>query len=734
MTVIYKKSSLAQCITLISIGAASFSHASQSQIVAELPVITVQAVRDNAATKTAVDPENSYTLSNTKAATKLDLTLKQTPQSVTVITAKQIQVQQITNLSDALDQVVGVHQRRFGTSGAMGIRGESGAFYARNAQITNISIDGVMSSAAVDNQMGLSIAELDPAIYESIALVKGASVLSTGAGNPSASIHLSRKRATAMQAQGQFSVRANSFDHSWGGFRETLDVQSPLNAAKTVRGRSVISYDQQHSFKQWGDRQRGLFYGTVAIDPNPETQVNLGVMFQNVSKDGVDAYSQTMFANGLKSTASPRDSAAPRWTYDHTETTNVFADLKHHFENGWHLNFNYNYLKQSSDGIWGAIADAPQRANFTNNTGVVFAGIKKVASESHGIDLSATKDYALWGHQHDFIFGANYQSFNSNDLYSAATGKTWVSLNKWDGQVAIPVDLNTKNREVILTDTHQYGIFAATRLNLLENLHTILGLRFSSYKILSLENGEVGHDFSGHDVVTPYAGLVFDLNQYISVYSSYSKIYRPQTAQKLDKSPIGPLEGNSYEAGVKVSLNEDRLNLSAAYFESQLENSIEFEGRRPNGYRYYRAVKGVNTSGFELEMVGEISPAWQIQTGYTYVKSIDTGRIIHRDQPKNMFKLHTLYQLPGILNQWQIGGGMRWQSETVDTTKNGAAFVAHRQKPFTVLDLLAQYQLDADTTLGLNIHNIGNTQYRTNVLQSTYADPRGYILSLSYRF
>ena len=300
--------------------------------------------------------------------------------------------------------------------------------------------------------------------------------------------------------------------------------------------------------------------------------------------------------------------------------------------------------------------------------------------------------------------------------------------------MAVPSDLKTGHRAITLTNTSQHGVFAATRLNLLDTVHAILGLRLSSYDILSLENGEVGHDFSGHNVVTPYAGLIVDLNQNISAYASYSNIFRPQTAQKLDKSPIGPLEGNSYEVGVKASLNEDRLNLSAAYFESHLENSLEFQGRRPNGYAYYRAVKGAITSGFELEALGQLTPTLSLQAAYTQATTLDKGKRINLEIPKQMFKLHTLYQLPASLSQWRIGGGLRWQSDIFDATKTGAAYVAHQQKAFAVADLLLNYQMNADTSLGLNINNIGNRHYRTNVLQSTYADPRSYILSLNYRF
>src|SRR5690606_17463982 len=60
----------------------------------------------------------------------------------------------------------------------------------------------------------------------------------------------------------------------------------------------------------------------------------------------------------------------------------------------------------------------------------------------------------------------------------------------------------------------------------------------------------------------PYAGIVHDLNETWSLYASYTKIFNPQQDRfrDINNKTLDPEEGGSYEAGVKASFHEGRLN------------------------------------------------------------------------------------------------------------------------------------------------------------------------------
>lgn len=109
------------------------------------------------------------------------------------------------------------------------------------------------------------------------------------------------------------------------------------------------------------------------------------------------------------------------------------------------------------------------------------------------------------------------------------------------------------------SDTRQFGTYATLRLKLAEPLTAVLGSRVSWYRNSSdsytrywnywqpnrsQENGQV----------TPFAALIYDLDDTWSVYASYADIFQPQsTYAKADGSSLKPKTGASYEVGSRPS-------------------------------------------------------------------------------------------------------------------------------------------------------------------------------------
>ena len=116
----------------------------------------------------------------TGAALGLPLRLRQIPQAVTVITSQNMEDQNLTSLDSVLQSAAGV-TRNF-------IDSERVNYSSRGFAVDNIMYDGVVSS--LDNGIGF----IDTALYDRVEVVRGATGLLTGAGNPSASINLIRKR------------------------------------------------------------------------------------------------------------------------------------------------------------------------------------------------------------------------------------------------------------------------------------------------------------------------------------------------------------------------------------------------------------------------------------------------------------------------------------------------------------------------------------------------------------
>ncbi len=73
-------------------------------------------------------------------------------------------------------------------------------------------------------------------------------------------------------------------------------------------------------------------------------------------------------------------------------------------------------------------------------------------------------------------------------------------------------------------------------------------------------------------MTTPYAGLVFDINGTYSTYASYTEIFQPQTLKDRNGGYLDPVDGKSYEVGVKGAWFDNRLNASLAVFRIEQDN------------------------------------------------------------------------------------------------------------------------------------------------------------------
>ncbi|CAM9180784.1 TonB-dependent siderophore receptor [Acinetobacter bereziniae] len=719
-------------LTLISCTAIAEDFSTQ------LPTIEVKA---------DTEKTTGYTERKSRAATKLDLTLKETPQSVTVMTSQHIEDQNLNTVEEVLSQTPGIYVQRYGAQGAVGNGGEYTFYYARGNQILNYQVDGVMTSPATSGKNGSSLSNLNPIIYENITVLKGAAGLTNGAGYPSASINLNRKHATSTTPTGQIQLNVGSNQ----AIRSTFDAQSALTSSGDVRGRVVAAYGQSDSWRDWGDQRDATLYAVVDADLSEKTQFSVGSLLSRSRLNGQGVHGITVFGDdGTLMPFNREFNPNARWAYSNVDTLNLFTELKHEFNNRWKIQANYNYTKQDINALYGVIGVA--QVDYTEMTASLAASQNDFSPEEHSLDLSVTGDYSLLGREHELMLGASYQNLKSNNnAYAGYSSKDTINLNTWNGQIALPPEARIATG-VSNKDYQQSGYYLATRLNPIDSLHIIVGGRLSNYDLKTHSTNTVRNTVSDSKIkesnqFTPYAGITFDISSYLTAYASYTNIFLPQTNRDYAYNMLAPQQGDNYEGGFKASFYDDRLNMSAAYFQAKMDNVAESAGKYSDtdqavingwttaGSTYYHGVKGAKTQGFELEISGQILPEWNIQAGYTQAETKDkNGQRINTDRPTQQFKLFTTYNLPVMENKLTVGAGVNWQNEFYDKSKTGLNYEAFRQKSFGLVDVMARYAINKDLNLGLNVSNLTDEKYRLNTWANTYGDPRRYTASIQYKF
>jgi len=225
--------------------------------------------------------------------------------------------------------------------------------------------------------------------------------------------------------------------------------------------------------------------------------------------------------------------------------------------------------------------------------------------------------------------------------------------------------------------------------------------------------------------------VIFDLSEQYSVYASYTKIFNPQYNLNTQGKVIDPLEGKSYEAGIKGRLLDNKLNVTAAVFHTQQDNVATYAGYNPALGGYVYDGESYKSSGIELEASGELAPGLQVSGGYTYVyiTNADDQRG-NKFIPRNALTSSMTYQLP-MAPKVKVGGSLKWQSKVENDTTPAAS-----QDAYALVGLMASYQIDPHWSTQLNLDNLTNQKYLDSVryAQSNFGDPRNVTASVSWKF
>lgn len=703
-----------------------------------LQAVKVQATIDTGVTEGS---GSLTTASPVAAATGLGLTLRETPQSVTVITRERIEQQNLNSLAEVAAQTPGVFFNSTGTP----IGGRS-LLTARGYTINSYQVDGVnLPWEALGESEQYGHGALDTAIYDSVTVVRGSTGLMSGAGEPSALMALTRKKPTR-----ELQTALEATLGSWNRYRMVADGGGPLNASGSVRGRLVGSYDEGDTWVDDYSSDRSIVYGILEIDLSPRTLLSLTLEHGNA--DSVQApwafdYGRYFYFADGTTPMSPSKSAniGADWAYLNSDRTFASATLAHQFSANWNGRLSYGYSKYNTDMRRGMVGRIPQDGTPTAARVLSL----DYSYDTHVIDARVDGKYELFGRQHEVVAGFNLSRFDqaaplgyyNNALENLASwnGNDLIyETPDWDALAGSEDDLPFDS------ERNQSGIYLATRLRPTDRLAVILGGRMSNWETSTTDRATAHYDAVTWDdreyknEFTPYAGVVFDLSKVLSAYASYTQIFQPQDVRDIEGRMLDPMRGDTYEAGLKSAWFEGRLNASVALFESRRDNlpvGLVDEDGRPiddgQGGQASRAENHTKGRGWEFEVSGALTPRWQLQAGYARFKNEDSsGVVLDTTQPVQQFKLYTSYE-PALVQGLRVGGSLRWQD---DTHVAGISDPLYRIENYFVVSANLGYALNRQVSLALAIDNLLDEEYRVSNYSYSYGAPRNATFSVRANF
>ncbi|MDF5827071.1 Fe(3+)-pyochelin receptor FptA [Pseudomonas aeruginosa] len=650
---------------------------------------------------------------------KVPLKPRELPQSASVIDHERLEQQNLFSLDEAMQQATGVTVQPFQLL--------TTAYYVRGFKVDSFELDGV--PALLGNTAS---SPQDMAIYERVEILRGSNGLLHGTGNPAATVNLVRKRP-----QREFAASTTLSAGRWDRYRAEVDVGGPLSASGNVRGRAVAAYEDRDYFYDVADQGTRLLYGVTEFDLSPDTLLTVGAQYQHI--DSITNMAGVPMAKDGSNLGLSRDTYLDvDWDRFKWDTYRAFGSLEQQLGGGWKGKVSAEYQEADSRlryaGSFGAID--PQ----TGDGGQLMGAAYKFKSIQRSLDANLNGPVrpvrpdprtARWGHLRPGRDPPGHRTLPQPAEHP-------VNVYRWDPH-GVPRPQIGQYTSPGTTTTTQKGLYALGRIKLAEPLTLVVGGRESWW-----DQDTPATRFKPGRQFTPYGGLIWDFARDWSWYVSYAEVYQPQAdRQTWNSEPLSPVEGKTYETGIKGELADGRLNLSLAAFRIDLENNPQEDPDHPGppNNPFYISGGKVRSQGFELEGTGYLTPYWSLSAGYTYTSTEylkdsqnDSGTRYSTFTPRHLLRLWSNYDLPWQDRRWSVGGGLQAQSDySVDYRG-----VSMRQGGYALVNMRLGYKIDEHWTAAVNVNNLFDRTYYQSLSNpnwnNRYGEPRSFNVSLRGAF
>lgn len=638
----------------------------------------------------ATEKNGDYSSFAATVGTKIPASLREIPQSVSIITNQQIKDRNV----DTFDQLA----RK--TPGLRVLSNDDGrsSVYARGYEYSEYNIDGLPAQMQSINGTLPNLFAFDR-----VEVMRGPSGLFDSSGEMGGIVNLVRKRPTkAFQGH----VAAGFGTHKQ--YKAEADVSGSLNSDGSVRGRVMAQTVGASPRPAEKNNHHETFYAAADWDINPDTVLGAGYLYQQ---------RHLVPYNGLPADADGKLPSLPQhafvgadWNKFKMHSHDVFADLKHYFGNGGYGKVGMRYSDRKADSNY---TFAGSKLNNTGQANVAGLGTD-IKQKAFAVDASYSRPFALGNTANEFVIGADYNRFRSTNEQGRSTVASNIALGDFRSVPYVNLIQNARagahgyKHTLDTENLDKFGVYGKSTFHPADGLSLIGGGRLGHYKIESGEGDEL-HKAS-KTKFTGYAGAVYDIDGSNSLYVSASQLYTPQTNLDADGKLLKPRQGNQFEVGYKGSHMDDRLNTRVSFYRLKDKNAAA--PLNPNNRNTRYAALGERVmEGVETEISGAVTPKWQIHAGYSYLHSQIKTASNSRDDgifllmPKHSANLWTTYQVtPGLT----VGGGVNAMSGITSSAGMHAG-------GYATFDAMAAYRFTPKLKLQINADNIFNRHYYARV-------------------
>lgn len=668
------------------------------------------------------------------------------PQSVQVIGIEMIQQQQAVRLSDVIKNANGVY-----VGSARG--GAQESFWSRGYDMTsnNMFKNGFRFS-------GGSIPEVSS--LEKVEILKGSTALLYGNVAPGGILNMVTKTPN-FKTGGEFIMQAGSYNF----YKPSVDVYGAFN--KSIAFRFNGTYENSESFRDFVTKERYYVNPSLLFRISEKTEIT--VQGDYLNDDWTPDFGTGMIGKEIADV--PRSAyLGAKWSTGNTKQSSASVLVNHEFNKVWKLNFNTSF--QDYDRI----SIATERIQPTENGDWNRPyGRNKAVEQIIANQLSLQGNFKTGIIKHQLFAGIDTELSDTDaytfKFYNETTGEfvaTYDMVNIFDPLSYSAANegpiLPSKETKIVKTKTGRYGIYAQDLISFTDKFKVLAGLRYTYQEAKpvtfdKIASTEVKESIRNDRAFSPKVGLIYQPLKTITLFSSYSNSFTPNSGVTIYKEAIKPSIIDQYEAGIKNEFLKGMLSTNLTFYHivnSNLAQTAEFDAAgNINTNTSVKELSGETTSkGLELDITYRPINGFNINAGYSYNDMCYTkttgikGSYIEGDRltrtPQNTANLSFFYTLPsGIFKNVSFGaignyigdrvGG--WNNQIDPTKPNG---IYDREVPlngYTTVDVSVGYDWKKFSLLCKlsNITDELNYTVHENYSVNPIA-PRQILTSLRYTF
>jgi iron complex outermembrane receptor protein len=715
----------------------------------ELPKVDVTA-----------DRLRSYAATHANTATKTDTPLAETPMTVEVVTPQMLRDEGITShgLTQALSYL-GVQSLGQGDIGeAMFFRG----FSSWTTLWNGFRIEDITTNSGPTNG-GIWMGNVDR-----LEVVKGPSSILYGRSEPGGAVNVETKKPQEA-FHGEFDAGVGSWVDRW----ISADLTGALNQDRTLLYRVNLGDEDANSWYIWGPK-----YHSMGIAPAlqwrvaPHTTLSYEGQYRKLSGSSTEPYIPVDPATGQPVNVNPDQTLMPGAQSAFDQDRSYLA-LEQQIGDDWSLSIKYMrndahnpvtvfpwivWMCYDFPGAVNAAGNAPCPSSPAYLATIAHTTNKGTqATDATMVDLVG--HFATGAAKHTTLLGVDYYFTRTTQQIGFDGWWTNNPVNYFNPPFSFsPPDTSAMVPAVTdnwTVNDRDVSLYAQDQLELFHDWHALLGgryqhLREHSVYTSSSYNQDLPYE---KDVFLPRTGLLWQALPWLSPYYSYSSNAGESQGVDFHGNPIRPELSRQHEFGAKGEWLGGRLTGLVTYFNLKKTNVASEDLQHPG---FNIAIGEVRSTGYELNLQGEISQAWSVLFNYSDTHPLVT---VGTNGAANAIQAEALSagtQLPYFSNQqasllashslsgsaagWRLGGGVTW-----DSPANLDSNSTIPSKAYWVANVFGAREFKLGgfrSALQLNIGNLFNRHYLlyqgdagayagvNNYLGGNWGTPREFKLNL----